>query len=147
MGVCREIGDRLGEANATRGWADVAQMRASMRWRRSGMRRRWGCTGRSEAGREANATRGWADVARIRGQYGEAQARYKRVLGVYRQIGDPGWRRRDLAWFGTAAPVRTKMADALANFREAERLFRLAGLENRAHDVGKEAAAIAGQLS
>ena len=128
LNICREIGDRLGEANALQGLGYVRRMRnaydkavqaydgALKICREIGYRLG-----------EANALQGLGDVRRMRDAYDEAEQAYDDALKIYKDIGDRLGEANALRGLGDVRMMRAAYDEAKQAYAGALKICREIG--------------------
>jgi tetratricopeptide (TPR) repeat protein len=127
--VYRQIGDRLGEANAIQALGDVARMQA--RYDEAAERYDQALPVYRQIGDrlgEANAIQALGDVARMQARYDEAAERYDQALPVYRQIGARLGEANALVSRARLAITTGERADAVSVMADAIHIYTAIGL-------------------
>ncbi|MDQ3151707.1 MAG: tetratricopeptide repeat protein, partial [Actinomycetota bacterium] len=139
--IHRQIGDRLGEANAIQALGDVARMQA--RYDEAAQRYEQALPIYRQIGArlgEANAIKALGDVALAQDRYQDAAQRYEQALPVYRQIGDRLGEANTRVSRARLAIATGEREDAGAEMVEAIRIYAAIGLTVWAERFRAEAA-------
>jgi tetratricopeptide (TPR) repeat protein len=128
LAICRDIGDRLGEASCIRSLADIARTRAEHDAARQGYDAALAiCREIGDRLGEANCIRGLADIALARSEHDAARQGYDAALAIYRDVGAVVGQAGCIAGQGELAVAQGDKAGARRRLEQAIALYESVG--------------------